>query len=75
MSPIRASPTTWPSRCSTHTVHRVKLIKSAASALNISRKHFYDVLGRFRKRVYAAARLIQENAATELQQLKDRHKR
>lgn len=54
-------------------VHRVKPIKSAASALDISRKHFYDMLGRFRRRVYVAACLIQQNAAAELQLLRDRH--
>jgi len=46
-------------------VHRVKPIKSAAAALGISRKHFYDVLGEFRRRVASAAdALVVDNADT-----------
>jgi len=39
-------------------VHRVAPVKVAASALKISRKHFYSVLGDFRKRLYCAAQSI-----------------
>ena len=39
-------------------VHRVAPVKVAASALKISRKHFYSVLGEFRKRLYSAAQSI-----------------
>lgn len=39
-------------------VHRVAPVKVAASALKISRKHFYSVLGDFRKRLYFAAQSI-----------------
>lgn len=39
-------------------VHRVAPVKVAASALKISRKHFYSVLGDFRKRLYSAAKSI-----------------
>ena len=39
-------------------VHRVAPVKTAAAALNISRKHFYSVLADFRKRLYAASRGI-----------------
>jgi hypothetical protein len=43
-------------------VRRVKPIKVAAEALGISRKHFYEVLGDFRKRVHSAAQaLMAEN--------------
>ncbi|MBN9411351.1 MAG: hypothetical protein J0H69_19575 [Burkholderiales bacterium] len=40
-------------------VHRVKPIKAAATALGISRKHFYSVLSEFRRRVHAAAQAVQ----------------
>ncbi|APE48596.1 hypothetical protein BO996_12440 [Delftia sp. HK171] len=39
-------------------VHRVAPVKVAASALRISRKHFYSVLGDFRKRLYSASQSI-----------------
>lgn len=39
-------------------VHRVAPIKAAAAALKISRKHFYTVLGDFRKRIYSASQAI-----------------
>ncbi len=39
-------------------VHRVAPVKTAAAALNISRSHFYLVLGDFRKRVHAAAKNV-----------------
>lgn len=39
-------------------VHRVAPVKVATSALKISRKHFYSVLGDFRKRLYCAAQSI-----------------
>lgn len=39
-------------------VHRVAPIKAAAAALNISRKHFYSVLGDFRKRIFSASQAI-----------------
>ncbi|XJC73353.1 hypothetical protein ACHFCA_21610 [Delftia tsuruhatensis] len=39
-------------------VHRVAPVKVAASALRISRKHFYSVLGDFRKRLYCASQSI-----------------
>ena len=46
-------------------VYRVSPVKTAAAALNISRKHFYTVLGDFRKRVYAASKVIlAENTAS-----------
>lgn len=39
-------------------VHRVAPVKTAAAALNISRKHFYSVLGDFRKRLHLASQGI-----------------
>jgi len=39
-------------------VHRVTPVKTAAAALEISRKHFYTVLGDFRKRLHTAAQAI-----------------
>lgn len=39
-------------------VHRVAPVKVAASALQISRQHFYAVLGEFRKRLYFSSRSI-----------------
>ena len=36
-------------------VHRIAPVKTAAAALEISRKHFYSVLGDFRKRLYTAS--------------------
>ena len=39
-------------------VHRVAPVKTAAAALNISRKHFYSVLGDFRKRLHIASQGI-----------------
>ena len=39
-------------------VHRVAPVKTAAAALNISRKHFYSVLSDFRKRLHMASQSI-----------------
>lgn len=39
-------------------VHRVVPVKTAAAALSISRKHFYSVLGDFRKRLHLASQGI-----------------
>ncbi len=39
-------------------VHRIAPVKTAAAALDISRKHFYTVLSDFRKRLYSAAQSI-----------------
>jgi hypothetical protein len=47
-------------------VHRVAPIKSAASALKISRKHFYTVLGDFRKRLHTAAQAILDDEQEKL---------
>lgn len=41
-------------------VHRVKPIKSAAAALEISRTHFYVVLSEFRKRLHSASQALLE---------------
>ncbi|MFD2754279.1 hypothetical protein [Comamonas terrae] len=41
-------------------VHRITPVKTAAAALNISRQHFYLVLGEFRKRVHAASLAVLE---------------
>lgn len=47
-------------------VHRVKPVKLAADALGISRKHFYTVLGDFRRRVYHASHsVLQANLAMQ----------
>lgn len=50
-------------------VHRVTPIKSAAAALDISRKHFYTVLADFRQRVYTAAQAIREDQERHRQSL------
>lgn len=41
-------------------VHRVAPVKTAAAAVNISRSHFYLVLGDFRKRLYVASQAVLE---------------
>lgn len=41
-------------------VHRVKPVKSAAAALDISRKHFYSVLAEFRLRIYSMAQALMD---------------
>ena len=41
-------------------VHRVKPIKAAAAALEISRTHFYLVLSEFRKRLHSASQALLE---------------
>lgn len=50
-------------------VHRVKPIKAAAAALQISRTHFYLVLSEFRKRLYAAAQSLQEQEQEKLSEM------
>lgn len=47
-------------------VHRIAPVKRAAAALKISRKHFYTVLGDFRKRLHAAACAIMQDEAAKL---------
>lgn len=53
-------------------VHRIKPVKAAAAALDISRKHFYTVLQDFRRRVAHAAEAILDDNAQELHALEDR---
>lgn len=53
-------------------VVRVKPIKAAAAALDISRAHFYRMLGEFRRRLDSAARAIAESNANELRDLERR---
>lgn len=50
-------------------VHRVKPIKAAAAALDISRKHFYGVLGDFRKRVHSASMELMGDEQEKLKQM------
>ena len=55
-------------------VHRVAPIKSAAMALKISRKHFYTVLGDFRKRLHTASQAIlqeEQGKLSEMQHARD----
>ncbi len=47
-------------------VHRVKPVKAAAAALEISRTHFYLVLSEFRKRVASAAQALMEKEQVRL---------
>lgn len=47
-------------------VHRVKPIKAAAAALDISRKHFYTVLSDFRKRLHTASQSLLEQEQARL---------
>ena len=47
-------------------VHRVAPIKAAAAALGISRKHFYSLLGDFRKRIYGASQAIMAEKSVPL---------
>lgn len=50
-------------------VHRVAPVKAAAAALEISRKHFYTVLGDFRKRLHSAAQAILAQEEGRLQDM------
>ena len=50
-------------------VHRVAPVKAAAAALAISRKHFYAVLGDFRKRLHSAAQAILAEEQVKLQDM------
>lgn len=47
-------------------VHRVKPIKAAAAALDISRSHFHLVLAEFRKRLYSASCALLEIEMSKL---------
>lgn len=53
-------------------VHRIKPIKAAAAALQISRPHFYAVLQDFRRRVAHAAAAIVDSNAQELHAMEQR---
>lgn len=53
-------------------VHRVKPVKRAADALNISRTHFYAVLRDFRRRVNAAAVAVHAQNQADLSLLQHR---
>lgn len=50
-------------------VHRIKPIKVAAAALQISRSHFYLVLAEFRKRLHSAAAAIVDQEGDRLQEM------
>lgn len=50
-------------------VHRIKPIKRAAAALDISRKHFYGVLADFRKRVHTAAMVLLDRERGQLSEM------
>jgi hypothetical protein len=50
-------------------VHRVAPVKAAAAALEISRKHFYTVLGDFRHRLHSAAQSILAEEEGRLQHM------
>lgn len=50
-------------------VHRVKPIKAAAAALDISRKHFYTVLADFRKRLHSASQSLLEQEQDKLSEM------
>lgn len=50
-------------------VHRVKPVKAAAAALDISRTHFYLVLSEFRKRLYTAAQALMEKEQDRLAEM------
>ncbi|GKS96938.1 hypothetical protein [Acidovorax sp. SUPP2825] len=52
-------------------VHRIAPVKRAAAALAISRKHFYTVLGDFRKRLHIASLAIMEDEASKLAVMED----
>ncbi len=55
-------------------VHRVAPVKAAAAALEISRKHFYTVLGDFRKRLHSASLAILAEEENRLQDMQHARK-